>query len=187
MYLQLGGPSWDVLVGRRDSTTASKDDANANIPSPFLDLPGLIENFKSHGLDEKDLVALSGGHTLGFSQCTFFRNRIYNETNIDPAFAAHLKRICPSVGGNTNLAPLDPTPAKFDKKYFDQLVHYKGLLHSDQALFNGGSTDGLVAHYAENMEAFTSDFVFSMIKMGNIKPLTGYEGEIRKNCRVVNY
>lgn len=185
-YEQLGGPSWEVQLGRRDSKTASKDAANLNIPPPFFDLPALIQNFKDHGLDEKDLVVLSGGHTIGLSRCTSFRDHLYNDTNIDPAFAERLKHECPMAGGDSNLSPLDPTPAKFDEKYFKKLIKHKGLLHSDQELFNGGSTDELVGFYSNNLEAFSSDFGVSMIKMGNMKLLTGYEGEIRINCRKVN-
>lgn len=62
----------------------------------------------------------------------------------------------------------------------------KGLLHSDQELFNGGETDGLVRTYSSNPNIFARDFANSMIKMGNIKPLTGKQGQIRYNCRRVN-
>ncbi|XP_055809278.1 peroxidase 22.3-like [Solanum dulcamara] len=182
----LGGPTWEVPLGRRDSTTASRTTANNDIPTPFMDLPALINNFKKQGLDEKDLVALSGGHTLGFAQCFTFRNRIYNETNIDSTFARQRQANCPRSGGNSNLAPLDPTPALFDSKYFSNLVSKKGLLHSDQALFNGGQTDNLVKKYSINLGSFSKDFVDSMIKMGNIKPLIGNQGQIRVNCRKVN-
>ncbi|XP_019187908.1 PREDICTED: peroxidase P7-like [Ipomoea nil] len=182
----LGGPSWAVQLGRRDSTTASKTAANNDIPSPLMDLPALTNSFSKQGLDVKDLVALSGGHTLGFAQCRTFRNRIYNETNIDKAFAAKRQATCPRVGGDSNLAPLDPTPAYFDTKYFSNLVTKKGLLHSDQALFNGGQTDSLVKTYSGNIRVFANDFAQSMIKMGNIKPLTGKNGQIRVNCRKVN-
>ncbi len=183
---QLGGPTWEVPLGRRDSTTASRTKANNDIPPPTLDLPALINSFKKQGLNEKDLVALSGGHTLGFAQCSTFRNRIYNDTNIDSTFASQRKANCPRSGGNTNLAPLDPTPALFDSKYFSNLVSKKGLLHSDQALFNGGQTDNLVKKYSTNLGSFSKDFAESMIKMGNIKPLTGNQGQIRVNCRKVN-
>uniref|UniRef100_A0A2N9HL31 peroxidase n=1 Tax=Fagus sylvatica TaxID=28930 RepID=A0A2N9HL31_FAGSY len=182
----LGGSTWDVQLGRRDSTTASRTTANAVLPSPFMDLPALIDNFNNQGLDESDLVALAGGHTIGFSKCNVFRNRTYNDTNIDPAFANELKCICPSNGGDTNLSTVDPTTARFDIAYFTNLVKQRGLLHSDQALFNGDSTDALVQKYSTNAQAFWQDFARSMIKMGNIKPLTGDQGQIRLNCRKVN-
>ncbi|KAK0585167.1 hypothetical protein LWI29_025194 [Acer saccharum] len=185
----LGGSSWNVQLGRRDSTTGSRTQADKNLPSPLMDLPGLIKNFKRQGLNQKDLVALSGGHTLGFAQCFTFRDRIYNDTNIDRDFAKERRRACPRSGGNTNLAPLDPSPASFDTAYFSNLVKYKGLLRSDQALFHGGSgsTDRLVKAYSYNAGAFSSDFAKSMVKMGNIKVLTGKQGQIRSNCRKVNY
>ncbi|EOY04513.1 Peroxidase superfamily protein [Theobroma cacao] len=182
----LGGPSWKVRLGRRDSTTASRTLADTVLPSASMDLPALINNFKNQGLNQRDLVALSGGHTIGLSQCSIFRNRIYNATNIDPAFAKERRETCPRVGGNTNLASLDPTPARFDTAYFKNLVKKRGLLTSDQALFNGGSTDKLVETYSLNPDAFWDDFAKSMIKMGNIKPLTGKQGQIRVNCRKVN-
>ncbi|MBA0784392.1 hypothetical protein Gotri_006886 [Gossypium trilobum] len=76
-----------------------------------MDLPALISNFKNQGLNKRDLVALSGGHTIGLSQCVIFRNMIYNATNIDPVFAKERRATCSRTGGNTNLAPFDPTPA----------------------------------------------------------------------------
>ncbi|KAK1412452.1 hypothetical protein QVD17_33717 [Tagetes erecta] len=182
----LGGPSWKVKLGRRDSTTASRAAADANIPSPFMDLPALIKNFKDQGLDEDDLVVLSGAHTLGFAQCRTFRDRIYSDTNIDPHFASHLRTICPQVGGDSRLAPLDPTPGAFDVKYFSDLVDKKGVLRSDQALFNGGETDEVVSEYSKDQKEFFEDFAKSMIKMGDIKPLTGNRGQIRNNCRKIN-
>ncbi|KDP22792.1 hypothetical protein JCGZ_00379 [Jatropha curcas] len=183
----LGGPTWTVQLGRRDSTTASRTKANRDIPSPFMDLPALITNFKNQGLNKKDLVSLSGGHTIGFARCIVFRNRIYNEANtIDPKFARQRRLTCPRVDGNTNLAPLDSSPARFDTAYFTDLINKRGLLHSDQQLFVGGSTDGLVKTYSSNAEIFSADFANSMVKMGNIKPLTGKQGQIRCNCRKVN-
>ncbi|CAH9069247.1 unnamed protein product [Cuscuta epithymum] len=182
----LGGPSWIVPLGRRDSTTASRTTADNDIPAPFMDLSALISSFTKQGLDVKDMVALSGGHTLGFAQCKNFRDHIYNDTNIDKGFAAQLQNICPRVGGDSTLAPLDEGPATFGTKYFNNLVVNKGLLHSDQELLNGGQTDSLVRTYGGNYRIFASDFAQSMVKLGNIKPLTGNNGQIRMNCRMVN-
>lgn len=132
---------------------------------------------------------LSGAHTIGQSRCVQFRARIYNETNIDASFAKTRQGNCPRTNGtgDNNLAPLDlQTPTVFDNNYFKNLIGKKGLLHSDQQLFNGGSTDSIVSTYSNSPSAFTSDFVSAMIKMGDIQPLTGSQGEIRKNCRRVN-
>ncbi|KAJ0979234.1 hypothetical protein J5N97_014708 [Dioscorea zingiberensis] len=185
----LGGPSYEVLLGRKDSRTASMDAANANLPTPFFDFPALLSNFELHGLNLQDLVVLSAAHTLGFARCLIYRARIYNETaTIDGEFASSLKAQCPLSGKDDNLASLDMSPVSFDTAYFDDLMSKKGLLHSDQQLFkgDGGACDVLVSYYSENPGAFWSDFSSSMIKMGNISPLTGTDGEIRENCRVVN-
>ncbi|KAE8713471.1 Peroxidase 4 [Hibiscus syriacus] len=186
----LGGPDWDVKLGRRDSKTASFSAANSGvIPPPTATLGQLINRFNARGLSAKDMVALSGAHTIGKARCVLFRNRIYNETNIDGSFAKIRQSSCPrtSGSGDNNLAPLDvETQNSFDLKYFINLLNKKGLLHSDQILFNGGSTDSLVKTYSSNVKTFYSDFVTAMIKMGDITPLTGSNGEIRKNCRRPN-
>ncbi|KAL0728573.1 hypothetical protein Bca4012_024666 [Brassica carinata] len=162
--VQLGGPSWNVKVGRRDAKTASQAAANSNIPAP-------------------------SAHTIGQSRCTNFRARIYNETNINAAFATLRQRSCPRAAGSGdgNLAPLDINSAtSFDNSYFKNLMAQRGLLHSDQVLFNGGSTDSIVRGYSSSPSSFNSDFAAAMIKMGDISPLTGSSGEIRKVCGRTN-
>jgi peroxidase len=61
---QLGGPSWTVMLGRRDSTTASKSGANNNIPPPTSSLSNLISLFQAQGLSTKEMVALSGNNNI---------------------------------------------------------------------------------------------------------------------------
>uniref|UniRef100_A0ACD5Z015 Uncharacterized protein n=1 Tax=Avena sativa TaxID=4498 RepID=A0ACD5Z015_AVESA len=63
----LGGPSWAVPLGRRDSTTASLAEANSDLPAPSLNLDLLIKAFGKKQLSPRDLTALSGAHTIGFS------------------------------------------------------------------------------------------------------------------------
>nr|DAD40155.1 TPA_asm: hypothetical protein HUJ06_014478 [Nelumbo nucifera] len=187
MSHKLGGSSWTVQLGRRDSTTASLNAANNNLPSPFSDLSALLSAFSNKGFTAKELVALSGSHTIGQARCTIFRSRIYNETNINSAYATSLKANCPSSGGDNNLAGLDAsTSTVFDNAYFTNLLNNRGLLHSDQQLFSGGSTDAQVRAYSSNSATFLSDFGNAMIKMGNLSPLTGTSGQIRNNCRKVN-
>lgn len=130
-----------------------------------------------------------GSHTIGQARCTSFRARIYNESNLDTSLARTRQSNCPRASGvgDNNLAPLDlQTPTNFENNYFKNLVNRRGLLHSDQQLFSGGSTDSIVKTYSNNPGSFASDFAAAMIKMGDISPLTGSNGEIRKNCRRKN-
>eukprot|EP00258_Populus_trichocarpa_P046553 XP_024462572.1 lignin-forming anionic peroxidase-like [Populus trichocarpa] len=183
----VGGPSYAVKLGRRDSTTASRTLANAELPAFFESLESLISRFQKKGLTARDMVALSGSHTLGQAQCFTFRERIYNHSNIDAGFASTRRRRCPRVGSNSTLAPLDlVTPNSFDNNYFKNLMQNKGLLQSDQVLFNGGSTDSIVSEYSRNPARFRSDFGSAMIKMGDIGLLTGSAGQIRRICSAVN-
>lgn len=79
------------------------------------------------------------------------------------------------------------SPANFDNSYFKNLVENMGLLSSDQVLFSSNDKSReLVKKYAGDQGEFFKQFAESMIKMGNISPLTGSSGEIRKNCRKIN-
>ncbi|XP_030534455.1 peroxidase 4-like [Rhodamnia argentea] len=183
----LGGPSWNVSLGRRDSTTASRSLANTSIPPPTSNLSALITSFSAQGLSVKNMVALSGSHTIGLSRCTSFRGRIYNDSNIDASFARKLRMKCPTSGNDNVLQRLDiQTPTLFDNFYYKNLLQKKGLLHSDQELFNGSSVGSLVKKYACDSSAFFQDFARAMIKMSKIRPPKGSNGQIRKNCRKVN-
>uniref|UniRef100_A0A803NDW0 peroxidase n=1 Tax=Chenopodium quinoa TaxID=63459 RepID=A0A803NDW0_CHEQI len=133
----LGGPTWKVPLGRRDARTASLSLANQNLPPPRSSLANLTSLFARQNLNINEMTALSGGHTIGLARCINFRPHIYNDTDIDPTFAATRQANCPKQAGNGdfNLAPLDrQTPNKFDNDYFQNLVQKRGLLHSDQEL-----------------------------------------------------
>ncbi|XP_027347358.1 peroxidase 72-like [Abrus precatorius] len=190
-----GGPNWEVPLGRRDSLGASISGSNNNIPAPNNTFQTILTKFKLQGLDLIDLVALSGSHTIGDSRCTSFRQRLYNQSGngepdftLDQNYAAELRPRCPKSGGDQNLFFLDyVTPTTFDNSYFKNLLAYKGLLNSDEVLFTKNQESAeLVKLYAERNDLFFEQFAKSMIKMGNISPLTGSRGEIRKTCRKIN-
>ncbi|KAG4967963.1 hypothetical protein JHK87_033614 [Glycine soja] len=89
--------------------------------------------------------------------------------------------------GDINLSPLGVTTSVlFDTAYFKNLINKKGLLHSDQQLFSGGSTDSRVTAYSNDPSAFYADFASAMVKMGNLSSLTRKSGQIRSNCHKVN-
>ncbi|KAJ6929904.1 peroxidase 72-like [Populus alba x Populus x berolinensis] len=190
-----GGPSWEVPLGRRDSRSASLSGSNNNIPAPNNTFQTILTKFKLQGLNVVDLVALSGSHTIGNARCTSFRQRLYNQSgngkpdySLQPSFAAQLRNRCPRSGGDQNLFFLDfVSPKKFDNSYFKNILASKGLLNSDQVLLTKSEASmELVKKYAESNELFFEQFSKSMVKMGNISPLTGSRGEIRKSCRKIN-
>ena len=194
--MQTGGPGWEVPLGRRDSLTASLSGSNNLIPAPNDSLPTIIGKFANQGLDVVDLVALSGGHTIGDSRCVSFRQRLYGQNNngqvdrtLNPAYAAELRGRCPRSGGDQNLFALDPaTQFRFDNLYYHNILAMNGLLSSDEILLTQSrETMELVHRYAADQGLFFDHFAKSMVKMGNISPLTGTAGEIRHNCRRVNH
>lgn len=83
-----------------------------------------------------------------------------------------------------------PTPSSFDNAYFTDLLSRRVLLRSDQELFGSGAgngtTDAFVRAYAANATTFAADFAAAMVRLGNLSPLTGKNGEVRINCRRVN-
>jgi peroxidase len=100
-----------------------------------------------------------------------------------------LTRVCPRSGGDNNISPLDfASPVKFDNYYYKSIMEGRGLLNSDEILLTGNEpfVANQIKSYAEDQALFFDQFVKSMVKMGNINPLTGYNGEVRKNCRRVN-
>ncbi|KAG9440715.1 hypothetical protein H6P81_020880 [Aristolochia fimbriata] len=190
-----GGPFWFVALGRRDGTTANENDANTQLPSPFESLQNIIAKFTSKGLTSKDVVVLSGAHTIGFAQCFTFKRRLFNfggsgkpDPSLDSSLLGDLQSLCPDgSGSDTTLAPLDPvTKNRFDNSYYRNLMKSSGLLESDQALMGDNDTASMVSYYSKYPYLFNKDFGASMAKMASIGVLTGENGEIRKNCRVVN-
>ncbi|CAI9277271.1 unnamed protein product [Lactuca saligna] len=195
----VGGPYWDVPVGRKDSKTASFAEVETNIPGANIGLLSIIAKFIYQGLSVTDMVALSGVHTIGMARCTNYRGRIYGDYQItslmNPIAESNLKNLkstCPEVGGGDNhVTALDyVSPNLFDNSYYHLLLRGEGLLNSDQELYSsvlGVETRKLVMKYALDPIAFFEQFSESMVKMGNITNHETYiDGEVRKNCRFIN-
>ncbi|KAK9220802.1 hypothetical protein WN944_009226 [Citrus x changshan-huyou] len=196
-FVNSGGPSWTVPLGRRDGRTANRSLADQNLPTPFQTLDLLKGRFRNVGLnDNTDLVALSGAHTFGRAQCQFFSQRLFNfngtgnpDPTLNATLLAQLQQLCPQGGNGSVLTNLDlSTPDGFDNDYFSNLQANNGLLQSDQELFStpGADTIPIVNNFSSNETAFFESFAVSMIRMGNLSLLTGTQGEIRSNCRRVN-
>ncbi|KAK1388574.1 Peroxidase [Heracleum sosnowskyi] len=183
-----GGPTWELPKGRKDGRV-SRASETKQLPAPTFNISQLQQSFSQRGLSMQDLVALSGGHTLGFSHCSSFQNRIHNfdakhdvDPSMQPSFAVSLRNVCPMHNKVKNAgATLDSSTSSFNNMYYKLLVQGKSLFSSDQALLSERKTKGLVSRFATSKKEFERAFAKSMIKMSSI---TGGQ-EVRLHCRVV--
>ncbi|KAK6241509.1 hypothetical protein SCA6_006898 [Theobroma cacao] len=155
----------------------------------------LISLFKSKGLSVLNMVALSGGHTIGFSHCMEFMPGIYsyNKTfDIDPTmnqdYALSLRGPCPRKNLDPTVVALNDvtTAFIFDNAYGGNLQKGLGLLSTDQMLGVDSLTRPYVNIMARDQQIFFNYFVKAMIKMSNIGVKTGSNGEIRSDCGSFN-
>ncbi|KAK1263690.1 Cationic peroxidase SPC4 [Acorus gramineus] len=184
-----GGPNYKVPLGRRDGATfATVNDTLKFLPSPRSNVSVLLSALALNNLDVNDLVALSGGHTIGIGHCTSFENRLFpgRDPTMDQTFFKNLRLTCP-VLNTTNTTNLDlRTPNIFDNKYYVDLMNRQGLFTSDQDMYIDSRTKPIVLGFAVNQSLFYEKFAFSMVKMGMLKVLTGTSGQIRANCSAKN-
>lgn len=192
---QVGGPRWEVLKGRRDGLISEASRVEGNLPEVNQTIPQLLSLFKSKGLSTLDMVALSGGHSIGFSHCKEFMPRIYgyNKTlDIDPTmdkeFAISLRGPCPKSDVDPTVVALNDltTPFVFDNAYYRNLQKGFGLLATDQMLVFNPSTKPYVMRMAKDERVFFDYFASAMVKLGNIGVKIGTEGEIRHDCGSFN-
>ena len=186
----------DFLSKLADSRIISKASRVAgNIPETNQTLSELMSLFSSKGLSVLDMVALSGGHTIGVSHCDRFIDRIYsfNKTfDIDPTmdkdYALMLRESCPEKTSDpNNVQPNDvSTPQTFDNAYYQNLQKGFGLLSTNQILALDTNTKGYVNSMAEDQKVFFQHFVRAMVKLGETGVKTGKDGEIRRDCGLFN-
>ncbi|KAE7998028.1 hypothetical protein FH972_002607 [Carpinus fangiana] len=186
-----GGPYWEVRLGRLDSLTARQEDSNQIMPSPRSNASSLIDLFSKYNLSVKDLVALSGTHSIGQARCFSIMFRLYNQSGtgrpdpaIEPKFRANLNKLCPPSVDQNVTGDLDATPRLFDNQYFKDLVAGRGFLNSDQTLFTFTETRKFVELFSKNQAEFFMALVEGMLKLGDLQ--SNQPGEIRRNCRMVN-
>ncbi|KAG6546136.1 hypothetical protein Mapa_012170 [Marchantia paleacea] len=181
-------PNW--LAGRRDGSTSISAETLTELPAPFSNFTTLQRAFERKGLNQADLVILSGAHTVGFARCGIILQRLYNfkgtgqaDPAIDPSYVQTLKNLCPinAPGKQINMEMM--TPNRIDANYFNDVQAGRGLFESDNALRTTPIGRSLVSVYRVP-QVFNAAFVASMRKMGNIGVLTGSSGKIRTQCNI---
>lgn len=189
-----GGPKFNVELGRRDGLISQASRVDGNLPKPSNTLNQLNSLFSKKGLRQVDMIALSGAHTVGFSHCSQFANRIYNfsprravDSSLNSSYAAQLKQMCPRIVDPTIAINMDPTtPHQFDNVYYKNLQSGEGLFSSDQVLFTDLRSQSTVNTFAQSSAAFNTAFVNAMIKLGRVGVKMGTQGEIRRECSRFN-
>jgi peroxidase len=181
-----GGPTWKVELGRYDALGARASDVD--LPSATENVPALMKRFSAQGLSVTDLVALSGGHTLGATSCFFVNPRLYPTVDsfLDPGFASQLQGTCPSFMNPNSFVFFDQSVLTFDNNFFLMVQQKKGVLFSDSALYFDPSSQGIVDKFAADQNAFFKAFSDSMVTLGRLEVKTAANGEIRKNCLFPN-
>ncbi|XP_043723216.1 peroxidase 55-like [Telopea speciosissima] len=189
-----GGPSFSVELGRRDGLVSNASLVAGQLPQPNFNLNQLKQLFSKNNLNQIDMIALSGAHTVGFSHCNRFSNRLYSfssSSSLDPSlntsYAQQLRADCPQNVDPSIVVNLDPvTPQTFDNVYYQNLVAGKGLLSSDEVLFTDPSSNPTVIDFANNPSDFSAAFATAMIKLGRLGVLVGSQGQIRTDCTAFN-
>ncbi|KAF3440845.1 hypothetical protein FNV43_RR19131 [Rhamnella rubrinervis] len=189
-----GGPSYAVELGRLDGLSSTSASVNGKLPQPSFNLNQLNSLFAANGLTQTDMIALSAAHTVGFSHCSRFANRIYNfspgnkvDPTINKTYVGQLKSMCPKKVDPNIAIDMDPnTPRQFDNMYYKNLQQGLGLFTSDQTLFTDTRSRPTVDAWATSSSAFQKAFVTAITKLGRVGVKTGGNGNIRRDCSAFN-
>ncbi|KAF7014549.1 hypothetical protein CFC21_028534 [Triticum aestivum] len=181
---------YKMPAGRFDGSVSLESESLQFLPPPFFNLTQLVDSFKAKNMNEDDLVVLSGAHTIGVSHCSSFTDRLpANPSDMNPGLTRLLQSKCPVSPNFTN----DPTvvqdivtPNRMDNKYYTNLLKRNVLFTSDAALLTSGKTALKVMENAFKPGSWEKKFAKAMVKMAAIELKTAANGEIRRNCRVVN-
>ncbi|KAL5978248.1 hypothetical protein ACLOJK_029365 [Asimina triloba] len=192
-----GGAAYALPTGRRDGTVSSITEAH--IPDPSSSVDTALSAFQSINLNLTDLVVLLGAHSIGFSHCLFFVDRLYSfmgtglpDPDMGNTTLEILRKKCPLPTLQITNISLDPkvflnqmtsTPFNLDNSFYHAALSGRAVLQLDQELAFNSLTNIMLERFASDPKAFRRKFSMSMIKLGNVGVLTGEAGEIRRNCR----
>ncbi|KAM7474292.1 hypothetical protein LguiB_021535 [Lonicera macranthoides] len=191
----VGGPFYNIALGRKDSLVSRASDVAGHIAMPNMTLTQIISMFADKGYNVQEMVVLMGAHTIGFTHCSEFSNRIFNfspTSQVDPAmnpkYAEGLRKLCANYKKEIGMSAFnDPmTPSKFDNMYYRNLQRGLGLLASDQAMATDPRTKPFVDLYAADQNAFFSAFARAMEKTSIYKVKNENDGEVRNRCDTFN-
>ncbi|CAI0472378.1 unnamed protein product [Linum tenue] len=190
--VMLGGPRVELKTGRRDSKQSYASDVESSIPNHNDSISAVLSRFGSMGLDTESTVALLGAHSVGRVHCVNLVGRLYPtvDPTLDPEYAGYLKARCPTPDPDPKSVLYSrndrETPMILDNMYYKNVLEHKGLLSVDQQLASDPRTAPFVERMAGDNGYFHQQFARAVVVLSENNPLTGPEGEVRKDCRYVN-
>lgn len=188
----LGGPRIEMKTGRKDSKESYISAVETSIPNHNDSISSVLARFQSLGIDVEGTVALLGAHSVGRVHCVNLVHRLYPtvDPTWDPEYAEYIKGRCPTPNPDPNevlYARNDrETPMILDNMYYKNLLNHKGLLLVDQQLVSDPTTAPFVEKMAADNGYFHDQFARAVQLLSETNPLTGDQGEVRKDCRFVN-
>lgn len=205
-----------MKTGRRDGRVSYLSEVDKLIPNHNESISTVLSLFQAIGIDVEATVALlgmdiwkiafsnwlrlisylliscAGAHSVGRVHCVNLVHRLYPtvDPTLDPAYAEYLKGRCPTPTPDPDAvlyARNDrETPMILDNYYYKNLLTHKGLLIVDQELASDPRTVPYVQKFAADNNYFHQQFSRAIVLLSENNPLTGDQGEIRKDCRYVN-
>ncbi|KAK8947964.1 hypothetical protein KSP40_PGU018796 [Platanthera guangdongensis] len=159
---EAGGPKIPMKYGRLDITGPEQCPEEGKLPAAGPPSPAshLREVFYRMGLDDKEIVALSGAHTLGRSrpERSGWGKPETKYTSDGPG----------APGGQSWTVQW----LKFDNSYFKDVKEQKDedllVLPTDAALFDDPSFKVYAERYAEDQDAFFKDYAEAHSKLSNL-------------------
>ncbi|KAK3444164.1 hypothetical protein EUGRSUZ_A00043 [Eucalyptus grandis] len=148
--------------------------------------PGVVSCADIINLAARDAVVLTG--------CQFIADRLYNfnktgkpDPSVDPSFLSQLREQCPP--NSTNQVYLNPDSGSsynLGKTFYSRVLNHRAVLGIDQQIAANNDSYQIAQRYDASFKDFKKMFGRSMTRLGLVKLLPGDQGEVRKNCRVVN-
>ena len=173
-------------AGRYDGRVSLASETLQDLPPPFANVSVLEAMFKVKGLNLDEMVTLSGAHSIGISQCSSFADRLPRNASdpmaMSPKYANLVTKKCKTP--SSKVFQDIYTPGTLDNRYYKNVLNHEVLFTSDAAL-ESSKTKKLVK---QNLTPYVWEGKFkrAMVKMGGIGVKTRANGEIRRNCRLIN-
>ncbi|KAJ9146284.1 hypothetical protein P3X46_028568 [Hevea brasiliensis] len=159
---EVGGPKISMKYGRVDVSAPEECPEEGRLPSAGPPKPAehLREIFYRMGLNDQEIVALSGAHTLGRSRP--------DRSGWGKPETKYTKSGPGAPGGQSWTIEW----LKFDNSYFKDIKERKDedllVLPTDAVLFEDPSFKVYAEKYAEDQEAFFKDYAEAHAKLSNL-------------------